>query len=54
MTIKPIQDFWMRNENDRNTAATKYIQGQFAFEGKCIGSGVNHSALLAISTNNER
>ena len=23
MTIKPIQDFWMRDENDRNTVAAK-------------------------------
>lgn len=32
MTIKPIQDFWMRDENGRNTAAAKYIQGQLVFE----------------------
>ena len=54
MTIKPIQDFGMRDENDISTAAAKYIQGQLDLEGKCVGSGANHSALLAISTNNER
>ena len=32
----------------------KYINGLLVLESKCVGSGANHSALLAISTNNER
>lgn len=32
----------------------KYIDGLLDLEGKCAEGGANHSALLAISTNNER